>query len=448
MINHRFLEEKSKMNFGKKLAALAVAGLALVGTAACSNGGSSSSSTSDTNKIPKVTKKTTVVFWHGMQGQQETTLKKLAKEFEAKNSNIKIKLEQQGDYDNLQAKLTSTMQSPKNLPTITQAYPGWLQSAAKNKMLVNLTPYINNKEVGWGSVAASEIKQGMLDGAKINGTQYGIPFNKSIEVLIYNPDMLKKYGITKVPSTNAELKQAAQTIYQKSNHKVVGAGFDNLNNYYVLGMKNEGQNFSSKVDFTGKESSRVLDYFVKGEKAGYFRMPGSDKYLYVPFTNQKLAMFVTSSSTETWIKQAAKKGFKYEVAARPGKYTMQQGTDIYMFSHASAMEKAAAFKFMRFLSSKENQIKWAKETGYIPVNEDATKSAEYKENKEFKLPAKLEDILSTNSLYSVPVIKNSNAVFSQLNPIMQSILSAAQKDRNVNSAIKTGKTKFDAAWKQ
>lgn len=436
------------MNFGKKLAALAVAGLALVGTAACSNGGSSSSSTSDTNKIPKVTKKTTVVFWHGMQGQQETTLKKLAKEFEAKNSNIKIKLEQQGDYDNLQAKLNSTMQSPKNLPTITQAYPGWLQSAAKNKMLVNLTPYINNKEVGWGSVAASEIKQGMLDGAKINGTQYGIPFNKSIEVLIYNPDMLKKYGITKVPSTNAELKQAAQTIYQKSDHKVVGAGFDNLNNYYVLGMKNEGQNFSSKVDFTGKESSRVLDYFVKGEKAGYFRMPGSDKYLYVPFTNQKLAMFVTSSSTETWIKQAAKKGFKYEVAARPGKYTMQQGTDIYMFSHASAMEKAAAFKFMRFLSSKENQIKWAKETGYIPVNEDATKSAEYKENKEFMLPAKLEDILSTNSLYSVPVIKNSNAVFSQLNPIMQSILSAAQKDRNVNSAIKTGKTKFDAAWKQ
>ena len=436
------------MNFGKKLAALAVAGLALVGTAACSNGGSSSSSTSDTNKIPKVTKKTTVVFWHGMQGQQETTLKKLAKEFEAKNSNIKIKLEQQGDYDNLQAKLNSTMQSPKNLPTITQAYPGWLQSAAKNKMLVNLTPYINNKEVGWGSVAASEIKQGMLDGAKINGTQYGIPFNKSIEVLIYNPDMLKKYGITKVPSTNAELKQAAQTIYQKSDHKVVGAGFDNLNNYYVLGMKNEGQNFSSKVDFTGKESSRVLDYFVKGEKAGYFRMPGSDKYLYIPFTNQKLAMFVTSSSTETWIKQAAKKGFKYEVAARPGKYTMQQGTDIYMFSHASAMEKAAAFKFMKFLSSKENQIKWAKETGYIPVNEDATKSAEYKENKEFKLPAKLEDILSTNSLYSVPVIKNSNAVFSQLNPIMQSILSAAQKDRNVNSAIKTGKTKFDAAWKQ
>lgn len=432
------------MKFGKKLAAIAVAGLALVGTAACSNNNSSSTS----NKIPKVTKKTTVVFWHGMQGAQADTLKSLAKEFEAKNSNIKIKLEQQGNYDDLQAKLNSTMQSPKNLPTITQAYPGWLESAAKNNMLVNLTPYINNHDVGWGSSAASGIKADMLNGAKINGKQYGIPFNKSTEVLIYNPAMLKKYGVTKVPTTMAELKQAAQTIYQKSNHQVAGAGFDDLDNYYVLGMKNEGQDFSSKIDFTGKASKKVLNYYVAGEKAGYFRMAGSDKYLYIPFTNNKLAMFVTSSSTETWIKQAARKGFTYEVAARPSKYTMQQGTDIYMFNQASAMQKAAAFKFMKFLSSKQGQIKWAKKTGYIPVNEDATKSTEYKSIKQFKLPAKLETIWSTNSLYSVPVIKDSSATFSQLTPIMQSILSAAQKNRNVNKAINTGKTKFDAAWKQ
>ena len=149
------------MNFSKKLAAFAVASLALIGTAACSNNNNSSSSSS--SKIPKVTQKTTVVFWHGMQGSQEKTLKSLAQDFENKNPKIKIKLEQQGDYDNLQSKITSTLQSPKNLPTITQAYPGWLESAAKNKMLVDLKPYINNKDVGWGSVEASGIKTEMLD---------------------------------------------------------------------------------------------------------------------------------------------------------------------------------------------------------------------------------------------------------------------------------------------
>lgn len=87
------------------------------------------------------------------------------------------------------------MQSPKKLPTITQAYPGWLYNAAQNRMLVDLTPYINNKNVGWGSAKASNIRTELLDGAQIKGTQYGIPFNKSIESLTYNKTMFKKYGI-------------------------------------------------------------------------------------------------------------------------------------------------------------------------------------------------------------------------------------------------------------
>lgn len=41
---------------------------------------------------------------------------------------------------------------------MTQAYPGWLYQAAQNKMLVNLTPYINNSTYGWGSVAKSNIR--------------------------------------------------------------------------------------------------------------------------------------------------------------------------------------------------------------------------------------------------------------------------------------------------
>ncbi|MDE6492198.1 MAG: extracellular solute-binding protein, partial [Lactobacillus sp.] len=162
------------MKFSKKLAMAAVAGLALIGTAACSNGGSKSSSSSE--KIPsKITKKTTVVFWHGMTGVQQSTLQSLTKEFEKENPKITVKLESQGSYNDLQAKINSTLQSPNNLPTITQAYPGWLWNAAQNDMLVNLTPYINNKSVGWGSAKASNIRTELLDGAKIKGTQYGIP---------------------------------------------------------------------------------------------------------------------------------------------------------------------------------------------------------------------------------------------------------------------------------
>ncbi|WP_281830184.1 MULTISPECIES: extracellular solute-binding protein [Lactobacillus] len=431
------------MKFSKKLAVLAAAGLALMGTAACSHGNSSSSS----SKIPsKITKKTTVVFWHGMVGVQQSTLQKLTKEFEKKNPKITVKLESQGTYIDLQAKINSTLQSPNNLPTITQAYPGWLWNAAKNKMLVNLTPYINNKNVGWGSAKASDIRPELLKGAQIQGTQYGIPFNKSIEILTYNKDMFKKYGIKKVPTTMAELKSVSETIYKKSHHKVVGAGFDSLSNYYVLGMKNAGVDFSSKINFSGSTSKSVINYYADGIKKGYFRVAGSEQYLSGPFANEKVAMFIGTSAGEGFVKQGVGKKFTYDVAARPGKYNMQQGTDIYMFNHATAEQKAAAFKYIKFLVSKSSQLKWANATGYIPVNNSVINSAAYKSNTSLKLPAKLSTVMK--HLYSVPVEKNSNAAYAQLNSIMQTILSAAQKHQNVNNAINEGKQKFDAAWKQ
>ena len=433
------------MKFSKKLAMAAVATLALVSTAACSNGGSKSSSSSE--KIPsKITKKTTVVFWNAMPGVQGSTLKKLTNEFEKKNPKITVKLENQGAYNDLQAKINSTLQSPNNLPTITQAYPGWLWNAAQNKMLVDMTPYINDKNVGWGSAKASNIRTKLLDGAKIKGTQYGIPFNKSIETLTYNKTMFKKYGIKKVPTTMDELKQVSETIYKKSNHKVVGAGFDSLPNYYTLGMKNEGINFTDKINFTGAASKKVINFYADGIKKGYFRTAGSEHYLSGPFANEKVAMFVGTSAGEGFVKQGVGNKFTYDVAPRPGKYTLQQGTDIYMFNHASAEQKAAAFKYIKFLTSKSSQIKWANATGYIPVNNAAIKSSEYKNNKDIKLPAKLEDAMK--HLYSVPVAKNSNAAFQQLSSIQQNIYAAAQKGQNINSQINAGKQKFDAAWKQ
>ena len=39
-----------------------------------------------------------------------------------------------------------------------------------------------------------------------------------------------------------------------------------------------------------------------------------------------------------------------------------------MYSHSATPEqKTAAYEYLKFLTTTENQITWAKETGYIPV---------------------------------------------------------------------------------
>ena len=91
-------------------------------------------------------------------------------------------------------------------------------------------------------------------------------------------DEVGKDVYIKVPTTLDELKEAAKTIYEKSNHEVVGAGFDSLNNYYAIGMKNKGIDFTKELDFASDASKEVVKYYADGIRDGYFRTDGSDKY--------------------------------------------------------------------------------------------------------------------------------------------------------------------------
>ena len=431
------------MKLKHKVATAAGVLMTLIAFSACSNKSSDNAS----SKIPeKISKKTTVTFWYSLTGTSQNTLKKLTNDFERKNPNITIKLQSQGgNYADLQSKLTSSFQSPKDLPTITQAYPGWLYNAAKNNMLTDLAPYVDNKNIGWGSYKNSDIKSGLWNGAKINGKQYGVPFNKSVEVLFYNKTLLDKYSI-KVPTTMQELKSASKTIYKKSNHKVRGAGFDALNNYYMLAMKENGVNFNNKLSFASPTSKKVINYYADGVKNGYFMQAGTEKYMSTPFDNAQVAMFIGSTANEAYVKQALGKKYQYGIAPRPSKLNAQQGTDIYMFNKASAMQKAAAFKYLKFLSSEKSQLYWAKQTGYMPVNSKVLNSKTYKADKNSKVPAILAD--TTKNLYFLPVTKNATTAYDQVNANMQTILAQAGKKQSWNSAISTGKTKLDAAWKQ
>lgn len=422
-----------------KTIGLGVLTLAAVTTlAACGN--STSASKDASKKIEtSVDKKTTITFWHAMTGAQEKALQKLTTDFEKANPKITVKLQSQSSYPDLQAKLTSTMQSPKNLPTITQAYPGWLLDASKNNLLVDLKPYLSNSKIG---ISGSEaIKPELLKGAQFSGVQYGIPFNKSTEVLFYNADLLKKYDL-KVPTTMTELKDESKTIYEKSNHQVVGAGFDALNNYYSTALKDAGENFTSKTDFTGQTSKDAIDYYFQGVKAGYFRIAGSDKYMDGPFDNQKVAFYIGSSAGESFVAQDAK--FNYGVAARPSKYAISQGTDIYMFSQASQDQRTAAYLYEKFLAKTSSTVYFANQTGYIPVTEAGMKDAAYVDNKTSKVPAIISD--ATKNLFTTPLETNSDAAYTQLTATMQAILSNPKG--NEDDLIKQGAAQLKNAWNQ
>lgn len=407
----------------KKLTSLALSAVLMTGLM---TGCGSKNNASSEEIVTEITEPVEISFWHAMSGDLEKTLENLTNKFMEANPNIKVNLQNQSTYNDLQQKMTATLASPKDLPTLTQAYPHWMINAMQDELLVDLKPYIENETIG--SENYNDMLEGFKTASEIDGKIYGMPFNKSTEVIWYNKTLFDELGL-EVPTTFEEFAQVAKTITEKKG--IVGAGFDALNNFYTTYLKNKGVDFNSETDVTSAESVEAANYYLDGIKEGYFRIAGTDMYLSGPFANETLGMYVGSNAGESFVKQGVDGKFEVGVAPYPAESVMQQGTDLYMFSSATAEQRTAAFEYLKFLTSTENQITWGVETGYIPATHAAISSDEYK-NSGSLVSSILEEATSKN-LFINDVAQGVDSAYNESRVVMEDIL--ADKNSDVKSKL-------------
>ena len=402
----------------KKFASLALSAVLVTGLmTGCSKGKDASSE----EIVTEITEPVEITFWHAMNGDLEKSLQGLTDKFMEENPNIKVTLQNQSSYPELQQKITATSASPDDLPTLTQAYPHWMVNAIEDELLVDLKPYIENETIGFENY--EDILEGFRSSSEIDGKIYGMPFSKSTEVIWYNKTLFDELGL-EAPTTYEELTEVAKTITEKKG--IVGAGFDSLNNFYSVYLKNKGVDFNSKTDVTSAESIEAANYYLDGIKDGYFRIAGTDTFLSGPFANETLGMYIGSNAGESFVKQSVGDKFEVGLAAYPAESAMQQGTDLYVFNNASAEQKTAAFEFLKFLCSTENQITWATETGYIPATKSAIESDEYK-NSGSLVATILEEATSKN-LFINEVAQGVDSAYNESKVVMEDILSDVKSD--------------------
>lgn len=381
----------------------------------------------------ELTEDTKIVFWHAMNGKQEEALKKLTDDFMAQNKNIKVELQNQVGYKELQQKITSTSASPKDLPTMTQAYPDWMFNPIKDGLVYELTDFTKRLE------GYEDILEGFRKGTEIDGKVYSMPFNKSTEVLWYNEDIFNELGL-QVPTNYDELKEVSKKIYQAKD--IPGLGFDSLSNYYTTFITAEGQVYDKDFDVTSDASKKAVNYYLDGVKEGYFRIAGTDKYMSGPLGEQKVAMYIGSNAGETYVLEGAKGKFIAKAAPAPTPVTIQQGTDIFVFNNADDNQKLAAEKFIEFITGKEQQIEWGKATGYIPARKSAIEDENYKNSGSLIAPI-LED--ATKNLYTNPVMGGANQAYLEAATMMEEVLTQPET-ADVDSILENFKTTLEGIW--
>lgn len=371
------------------------------------------------SKEPAKEGQTEVVFWHAMGGGQGEALEGLVKDFEKENPDVKITLQHQGGYGDLNQILVATMQSPKDLPTITQAYPDWMLQFSEAGMVADLTERVKGEE---GITDYEDIFPGVRDEIEQDGKIIGIPFNKSTEVLWYNQDLFDELGL-KNPTSFEELKEVAKKI--KAEKDIPAFGWDSLSNFYVTYLKNKGIEFGPDLDVTSPESIEAINYYLDGIKEGYFRIAGTDQYLSGPFANGQLAGYLGSNAGEVYVKEGVEGKFKYAAQAYPADKAVQQGTNIYMFEGASDEAKDAAFRFLKYVSTKEAQIKFGLATGYMPARKSAVEDENYK-NADSEIPKILG--AASEKLFSRPLVPGSQQAYNDIASKLEEILSNPDSD--------------------
>ncbi|ONI41820.1 sugar ABC transporter substrate-binding protein, partial [Candidatus Epulonipiscium fishelsonii] len=368
-----------------------------------------------------------ITFWHSMSGTLEDALVEITNEFMELNPNINIKLQNQGNYGDLQQKLTLTMLSPDQLPTLTQAYPNWMENALYDGLVVDLTPYVTDQEMGIEGYN-DDFVEGFKEAAIIGGNIYSVPFSKSTEVLWYNKTLLDELGLTP-PTTFEQLAKTAKTITDETG--IVGCGFDSLSNFYTAYLYSKGKELNPELDVTGPESTEAINYYLTGVKDGYFRIAGTDIYHSGPFGNGLVAMYVGSNAGESFVIQGVGDKFEIGVAPYPSVASMQQGTDIFMFANSTPEQRTAAYEYLKFLTNTENQIEWGIATGYIPARHSALTTDAYINSGSLVAPI-AED--ATQTLYILSPNLATDQAYRESAVVLETIL-AEPDEADVNKSL-------------
>ncbi|MDF2698655.1 MAG: hypothetical protein K0Q49_211 [Haloplasmataceae bacterium] len=330
-----------------------------------------------------------VTFWHAFGDDKETLLQGYADEFKLLYPNITITLASQGGYEDLRSKVTSAIVAGTE-PTMLIGYPDHVASYLSANAVEPLDQYVTHSQYG---IEIADFVESYIKENKSfddDGTLYGLPFNKSTEILIYNKTYFTANNLL-VPETWDDVKTVSQEIKAKeTDSKVYGFSYDSAANMFITMTKQWGGQYTGLDEFGEGEllfdnvkTREMLTYFKQLADQNLSTLPQTweQDYASEPFKIKQVYMTVGSTAGVTY-NIPTDNSFEIGVAPIPqkdvnNKSVIQQGTNISIMKSSDAQEKLAAWLFTKYLTSVEVTTNWAINTGYLPVRESAFSSTEY-----------------------------------------------------------------------
>jgi len=335
-----------------------------------------------------------LTFWHSMSIYQGDILERMIEEYNAQHSNIKIKPVFQGLYDEMKTKLINATKT-NSLPDIAQVAIEYLDIFIYDGKIEPITESIPDED-------KADILSQFWNGVSREREIYAIPFNQSVQVLYYNKNAFEKSGLDpdKPPKTWKEVIEYGKilTIDRKNDGTVDQWGIlisvEGVFGFTPLIRQVGG-------DFLNDDRTKALFNSDKGIKVMNLLQDMVYKYRIMPkswtlfegtnaFLEGKIAM---GPITCAGIK-FAEENLPWDLGIAPlpyieNKSVLLGGAGLVIFS-TSPTRRRYALDFERWLTSRENTIRWHMQTGYLPLRKSAIESIQlqsfHHSNPNYKVP--------------------------------------------------------------
>ena len=329
-------------------------------------------------------KKVTVTYWHNRPQADQDLLQAMLDEFNKSNPyGITAKAEIAGAaYNDVYNKVNAAIQAGQP-PEFSVAYQNQAAFYRAQGAVIDINPFLKSSKYGLSDADLKDYFQAFLDSdanPQYAGERLGFPTQRSMDVIYYNADWLKKLGYDTFPTTWKQFEEIACKATDKAAGKYGWAFQHDASNFaavvfgqggLILAPDGKSYVFNSQA---GVDSTSMLQrMFAQGcavevpvsESNGQQNRFGKGDSLFAMGSSSGLPFYADA------VANGGK--FKWDIAMPP--YNGKQAINLYGASvsiYKTTPEKElAAWLVIKFLGEKAQTTKWAVQTGYLPVRASA-----------------------------------------------------------------------------
>lgn len=333
-------------------------------------------------------KPTEITFWHAMGGAGGQAIGKMVEDFNKSHKDIKVNVQFQGNYDDALNKMKSAQKGNAG-PDVAQVYDIGTRYMIDSGYAVPVQKFIDSEKFD-----TSNLEPNLLGYYTVNNKLYSMPFNASTPILYYNKTAFKEAGLDpeKAPATFTEIEEMAKKLTKRdASGNVTQYGYSMAIYAWVFEqlIAKQGLNYANNgngrnatataVEFdkngAGLNITREWKKLVDSGVSGNFGRKTADTQN--AFIAGKTAMFVDSTAVLSNLMKSVNGKFEIGTAFLPKLSSSDKGgvsiggASLWVMDNKDEKKQKAAWEFIKFMISPEEQAFWNKSTGYFPVTKKA-----------------------------------------------------------------------------